>query len=101
MTPPDPIVIAAPALDSDRLQPSVSAELASVRERLARLEATVEAHEHTHAERHAQVLDALAALRQRQDQTDARTWKLSVVAVALGLGGGAGASELVRTLLGG
>ena len=80
---------------------AVESELASVRERLARLEATLEAHERTLTERHEQVMDAIGEMRDRQDNVDGRTWKLSMVLAVLGLSGGAGAAELLRSLLGG
>jgi len=84
-----------------RRMTAVESELASVRERLARLEATMEAHERTLADRHEQMMDAIGEMRDRQDQVDARAWKLSMVLLALGVGGGAGGIELVRALLGG
>ena len=84
-----------------RRMTAVESELASVRERLARLEATIEAQERVEAERHQQVMDAIGEMRDRQDQVDARAWKLSMVLLALGIGGGAGGLELVRALLGG
>ena len=80
---------------------AVEAELASVRERLARLEATIESQDRTLAERHDQVMEAIDEMRERQDKVDARAWKLSMVLLALGIGGGAGGLELVRALLGG
>ena len=80
---------------------AVEAELASVRERPARLEATMESHARTLAERHEQMMAAIGEMRDRQDQVDARAWKLSMVLLALGAGGGAGALELARALLGG
>ena len=76
-------------------------ELSSVRERLARLEATMEAQARALAERHQQVMDAIAEMRDRQDQIDNRAWKLSMLLLALGVGGGAGGIELFRALLGG
>ena len=84
-----------------RRMTAVESELSSVRERLARLEATIEAQDRTLAERHDQVMDAIGEMRDRQDQVDARAWKLSMVLLALGAGGGAGALELARALLGG
>ena len=80
---------------------AVEAKLASVRERLARLEATIEAQDRTLAERHDQVIEAISEMRDRQDKVDGRTWKLSMVLAVLGLSGGAGAAELLRSLLAG
>jgi len=80
---------------------AMEAELASVRERLARLEATLEAQDRTLAERHDQVMEAISEMRDRQDKVDGRTWKLSMVLAVLGLSGGAGAAELLRSLLAG
>lgn len=84
-----------------RRMTAVESELASVRERLARIEATIEAQERTEAERHQQVMDAIGEMRERQDQVDARAWKLAMVLAVLGFGGGAGSLELLRNLLGG
>ena len=80
---------------------AVEAELASVRERLARLEATMESHARTLAERHDQVMEAITEMRDRQALVDARAWKLAMALVILGFGGGAGSLELMRSLLGG
>ena len=80
---------------------AVEEEISSVRERLARLEATMDAQAQTLAERHQQVMDAIAEMRDRQDQIDNRAWKLSMLLLALGVGGGAGGIELFRALLGG
>ena len=82
-----------------RRMTAVEAELASVRERLARLEATIESQDRTLAERHDQVMEAIDEMRNRQDKVDGRTWKLSMVLAVLGLSGGAGAAELLRSLL--
>jgi len=84
-----------------RRMTAMEAELASVRERLARLEATLEAQDRTLAERHDQVMEAISEMRDRQDKVDGRTWKLSMVLAVLGLSGGAGAAELLRSLLAG
>lgn len=78
----------------------VEAEVASVRERLARLEAGMDAHEKAAVDRHREVLAALDALRARQEAVEARAWKLALALAALGLGGGAGAVELFRSTLG-
>ena len=78
----------------------VESEIASVRERLARLEATMESHARTLAERHDQVMEAISEMRDRQDQVDARAWKLAMALAVLGIGGGAGGVELLRNLLG-
>jgi len=86
-------------LDECRLD--VERSLGGVRERLARLESTIDNHEQTLAERHGQVMEAIDELRERQDQVDGRTWKLSMVLAVLGVGGGAGAMELLRGVLGG
>lgn len=80
---------------------AVEAELASVRERLARVEATLEAQDRAGAERHQQVMDAIDEVRDRQDQVDARGWKLAMVLAVLGFGGGAGSLELLRAVLSG
>ena len=93
--------MAADTPNGARRMTAVEAELASVRERLARLEATIDSQDRTLAERHEQVMDAIDAMRTRQDQVDARSWKLSMLLLALGVGGGAGGIELFRALLGG
>jgi len=80
---------------------AVEEELSSVRERLARLEATMEAQARTLAERHQQVMDAIGEMRDRQDQVDNRAWKLAMLLAVLGFGGGAGGVELFRAFLGG
>ncbi len=84
-----------------RRMTAVEAELSSVRERLARIEATMEAHEQALTERHDQVMEAIVEMRDRQDKVDGRTWKLFMVLAVLGLSGGAGGAELLRSLLGG
>jgi len=84
-----------------RRMTAVEAELTSVRERLARIEATMEAHEQALTERHDQVMEAIVEMRDRQDKVDGRTWKLFMVLAVLGLSGGAGGAELLRSLLGG
>ncbi len=81
-----------------RRMTAVEAELASVRERLARLEATIEAQDRTLAERHDQVMEAIGEMRERQDKVDGRTWKLSMVLAALGLSGGVGANVERRVM---
>lgn len=75
-------------------------EIASVRERLARLEAGMEAHERAAVDRHREVLAALDATRQRLDAVEARAWKVALALAALGAGGGAGVVELLRSTLG-
>ena len=84
-----------------RRMTAVEAELSSVRERLARIEATMEAHEQALSDRHDQVMEAIGEMRDRQDKVDGRTWKLFMVLAVLGLSGGAGGAELLRSLLGG
>jgi len=84
-----------------RRMTAFEAELSSVRERLARIEATMEAHEQSLTERHDQVMEAIGEMRDRQDKVDGRTWKLFMVLAVLGLSGGAGGAELLRSLLGG
>ncbi len=80
---------------------AMEAELASVRERLARLEATIESQDRTHAPPPPQEMEAHTQMRDRPDKVDGRTWKLSMVLAVLGLSGGAGAAELLRSLLAG
>lgn len=76
------------------------AELAEVRERLARLETRAENAERASAERHGQVLAAVQALQVRREHVEGRAWKLAL-ALALGAGAAAGGAELVRNLIGG
>jgi hypothetical protein len=75
-------------------------EVAAIRERLARLETSMDAHERAAAERHREVLSAVEAVRQRLDAVEARSWKLALALAALGLGGGAGVVELLRAAAG-
>ncbi len=91
--------MAADTPNGSRRMTTVEAQLASVRERLARVEATLESQERSLAERHDQVMEAIGEMRDRQDKVDGRTWKLSMVLAALGLSGGVGAAELLRSLL--
>ena len=84
-----------------RRMTAVEAELSSVRERLARIEATMEVHEQALSDRHDQMMEAIVEMRDRQDKVDGRTWKLFMVLAVLGLSGGAGGAELLRSLLGG
>ena len=79
----------------------LDADLVAVRERLARVEAELEAHEKAADARHRELLDAVEALGERVGQVDARAWKLALALAALGLGGGAGAVELLRAAIGG
>ena len=95
------IAMADDTANGARRMTAVESELASVRERLARLEATLESQDRTLAERHEQVMEAIGEMRERQDKVDGRTWKLSMVLAVLGLSGGAGAAELLRSLLAG
>ena len=96
----------------------LDADLIAVRERLARVEANLEAHEKATDARHratgaqrrwakaraergtVRLLDAVEALGERVGQVDARAWKLALALAALGLGG-AGAGELLRAAIGG
>ena len=97
------------------------------RERLARLEATADAHEESSKARFASVADGVrrldarvqdvgakvlsiggrvdhvqndvVAVSKRVDGLDGRTWRLALW-VAVAVGGGAGAVELFRSMLG-
>ena len=84
-----------------RDDPSWSPDLGDVRERLARLEVSGEAHEKASAERHALVLAAVADVRARLDKAEERTWKVVLAVAVLAAGGGVGGAELAKALLGG
>ncbi len=76
-------------------------ELADVRERLARLETLVEAHDRADEERQKVLLAAIKEVEEGLERVEARAWTVAVGLAALGLGGGAGAVELLRAALGG
>jgi len=76
-------------------------ELADVRERLARLETLVEAHDRADEDRQKAVLAAIKEVEEGLERVEARAWKVALGLAALGLGGGAGAVELLRAALGG
>lgn len=76
-------------------------ELSDVRERLARLETLVEAHDRADEERQKAVLAAIKEVEEGLERVETRAWKVAVGLAALGLGGGAGAVELLRAAVGG
>ncbi len=76
MTPP-----VAKAARVERLD----ADLVSVRERLARLDARVDAHDEASVARHQELVAALEV-----EKAEARAWKLAMGLAPVGAGGGAG-----------
>lgn len=89
-----------PSATHDRLE-RVDADLVAVRERLARVEARMEAHDAASAARHQELVGAIEGLGERMKHVEARGWKLAMGLAVLGVGGGAGGAQLVQTLLGG
>lgn len=75
-------------------------DLVAVRERLTRVEATMDAHEKAAEQRHRELMASLSGVRQRAEQTDARSWKLAIAVVAVAVASGLGA-QLVRGIVGG
>lgn len=76
----------------------VDADLVAVRERLARLEERMDAHDRASAERHRELVGALEEVADRMKQVG---WKMAMGLAVLGAGGGAGGAQLVQALLGG
>lgn len=76
-------------------------DLADVRERLARLETSADAHEKASAERHALLVTAVAEVRVRLEKAEERSWKVLLAIAALAAGGGIGGAEIAKALLGG
>jgi len=85
------------ALRVDRLD----ADMAAVRERLARVEARMEAHDRASETRHREVMGAMEEIGERLEKVEHRSWRLSGALGVLGLGGGAGGIQLLQAFLGG
>ena len=79
----------------------VDADLVAVRERLARLEERMDAHDRASAERHRELVGALEEVADRMKQVESRGWRMAMGLAVLGAGGGAGGAQLVQALLGG
>ncbi len=75
-------------------------DAASFRERIARVEATLVSHEKAAEHRHAELKALLELMKQRQDATEARSWKIALGLVATGVASGTGAAQLLRGLFG-
>ena len=76
----------------------MDADLASVRERLARVEAWGEAHDRASEARHREVLAALDGLGERIVVVERQSWKLSAMLALVGVGGGAGSVGVWQVL---
>ena len=92
MTPPQPSPARLDRIDSD---------LVGVRERLARLEERMDAHDRASAERHRELVSTLEGLGERMKHVESRGWKLAMGLAVLGVGGGAGGVQLLQSMLGG
>ena len=88
------------ASKQDRLE-RIDSDLVVVRERLARVEERMEAHDKASEARHQELVSALEELGGRMKSVEARAWKLAMGLALVGVGGGAGGAQLVQSLLGG
>ncbi len=84
--------------NTDRIA-SVEDDIVTIRERITRVETSLEANEAAAQARHHELLAAFQDMRTRQDASDQRAWKLALALLALGLGGGAKAIEWLRPLV--
>lgn len=75
-------------------------DLVAVRERLSRVETTMDAHEKAAEHRHRELRSLLEMVKHRAEQTEHRSWKLAIAVVAVAVASGIGA-QLVRGVLGG
>lgn len=60
-------------------------DAATFRERVARVEATLVSHEKAAEHRHAELKALLELMKQRQEATEARSWKIALGLVATGV----------------
>ncbi len=79
----------------------VEDDVVAVRERIVRVETTLGANEKAAEQRHQELKVLLELVKQRQDATEARSWKLALGLVALGVASGTGAAQLLRGFFGG
>ena len=89
-----------PPSNEDRVE-RLSADLMTVRERLTRVEARLEALDEASEARHRELVAAVRTLGQRMEAVETRAWKLAMAMALAGIGGGAGGLQVVLSLLGG
>lgn len=75
-------------------------DLVAVRERLSRVETTMDGHEKAAEQRHRELLGLLEIVKHRGEQTEHRSWKLAIAVVAVAIASGIGA-QLMRGVIGG
>lgn len=87
-----------PRANGDRVE-QLEEDVVQVRERLARVETSMSAHEVAAAERHRELLALVQDVKRKQEDADQRAWKITMALLGVGIFGGAGVAEWVRSLL--
>lgn len=87
-----------PRATDDRVD-NLEDDVVQVRERLARVETSMQAHESAAAERHRELLAVVHEVKAKQEAADQRAWKITMALLGVGIFGGAGVAEWVRALI--